>query len=403
MPADLDPIVLQEYGQEVVNLTRDQVDALEKVSDDRLTITRANRGSGWRIKAKSYVGTIVTPDVRILIKPKVPTANLFAMLEAGGKAVATKDSSFDFATTDDLVPSFSTFYARHLEKALLAGVPREYFERSERLPSVRGRVDLTAQQRLTGLSTPVECRFDDYLADTSLARVLRSAATKLMRLPGVTTTTHRALRQLSEQLQDAGPATAADLRGKIAFTRLNAHCRPAEQLARMVHSTSSLLDAAGRANASAFLIDMNRVFEEFVAARLKRYLAGRVEVHLQYRRAFDEGQSHTLRPDLVFVAPSGEVVYVADTKYKVTTEGYGKREDYYQLLAYVSVLAVEEGMLIYCRRDGDPLPRELNIPHARKRLRTFVLDLDGSLADVESQLSGLADHIADRAIAMSET
>ena len=63
------------------------------------------------------------------------------------------------------------------------------------------------------------------------------------------------------------------------FTRLTEHCRPAERLARMVLGASSLLDAAGATGAAVFLIDMNKAFEDFVAARLTRYLAGQLIVH----------------------------------------------------------------------------------------------------------------------------
>ena len=83
--------------------------------------------------------------MRILITPKVTTANLFYLLEASGKPVDVGPAVFDYDTTRDLIPSFATFYARHLEKALARGIPRAYQEIQERLPGIRGRVDLPAQ------------------------------------------------------------------------------------------------------------------------------------------------------------------------------------------------------------------------------------------------------------------
>ena len=63
---------------------------------------------------------------------------------------------------------------------------RSYTEVGERLAGIRGRIDLPAQRRLVGLPLPTECRFDDYSADVPLNRILRSAAVRLLRLPGVT-------------------------------------------------------------------------------------------------------------------------------------------------------------------------------------------------------------------------
>ena len=58
-------------------------------------------------------------------------------------------------------------------------------------------------------------------------------------------------------------------------------------------------------------------------------------------------------------------MYVADTKYKITADGYARDTDYYQILAYTRALDVPAGMLIYCQRDGDAPPRA--IPWARTR------------------------------------
>ncbi len=93
------------------------------------------------------MGTIVTPDVRILIKAKIETANLFYLLEVGGQPLDVGPAVIDYETTGDLIPSFATFYVRHLETALTRGVPRAYRETQERLAGIRGRVDLPAQLR----------------------------------------------------------------------------------------------------------------------------------------------------------------------------------------------------------------------------------------------------------------
>jgi 5-methylcytosine-specific restriction enzyme subunit McrC len=111
-----------------------------------------------------------------------------------------KHRVFEYGQTCDLVPAFATFYARHLERALARGVPRAYRESQERLPGIRGRVDLPAQRRLAGLTLPTECRFDEYTADTQLNRIFRGAADWLWRLPGVTVPTRQALQRLAAEL-----------------------------------------------------------------------------------------------------------------------------------------------------------------------------------------------------------
>lgn len=395
-PTDRQPLVLAEYGEGEVELNAEQERTLRHLARDRLTIQPGDTSGVWRVKASSYVGTVVTPDVQILIVPKVSTANLFHLLEASGRAIKVGAEVFDYERTKDLVPSFATFFARHLELALAQGVPRDYREREERLAGIRGRVNLPAQRHLAGLPLPIECRFDEYTADIPLNRILRSAAMRLLRLPGVTITTRQALQQQSARLEEAGAVGSADLRSDTTFTRLNEHLRPAERLGRIILSGSSILDAVGTAGAAVFLIDMNKVFEEFVESRLKRYLADRLLVHGQWPDRLDLAGSVRIKPDLVFESVGRETSYVADSKYKVTADGFGREADYYQLLAYTASLNLREGLLIYCQHDGTAPPQQVDVRHLGTRLRTWAVRLDRTPGHVEDEMRALADHIVER-------
>jgi 5-methylcytosine-specific restriction enzyme subunit McrC len=388
-----DPVVLAEYESTLVYLNADQERALRRIAQGRIAVSPGDATNTWRITASSHVGTIVTPDLRILIVPKVTTANLFYLLEAGGSPVDVGPAIFDYDTTHDLIPSFATFYARHLEKALTRGVPHAYAEVQERLQGIRGRVDLSAQRRLAGVPVPTECRFDEYTADIRLNRILRGAAQRLLRLPGVTVSTRQALQRLVSTLGESSPCTSADLVRPIVFTRLNEHCQSAERIARMVLGNETLLASAGSAGAGVFLIDMNKVFEVFVAARLSRHLSGRLTVCPQHTRPLDLDGNVAIRPDLVFKR-GADVVYVADTKYKISTDGYGRDADYYQILAYATALDVPEGMLIYCQRDGSVPPRGIKVGKLGTRLVALAIGLSGTPEDVEQRLLELADDIA---------
>lgn len=387
---------LQEYGEGEVDLSTEQERTLRYLARNRLTILPADVPGRWRVKASSYVGTIVTSYLRILIRPKVPPANLFHLLEASGRAVYVGPEVFDYEQTDDLIPSFATFYARHLEVALGRGVPRDYREREERLAGIRGRVNVPAQRRFAGLPLPVECRFDEYTADVPLNRILLGAAVRLLRLPGATTTTRQSLQQLAGRLEEAGGPTMADLQSETVFTRLNEHCRPAEALARIVLGESSLLDASGTTGAGVFLVDMNKVFEQFIESRLRRYLIGRLVVRGQWPDRLDLAGSVRIKPDLVFESTAGETIYVADSKYKMTADGFGREADYYQLLAYTTALELPEGLLIYCQRDGSEPPREIEVRNRGTRLRTRAIRLDRTPHDLEAELHMLAAHIGGR-------
>lgn len=90
------------------------------------------------------------------------------------------------------------------------------------------------------------------------------------------------------------------------------------------------------------------------------------------------------------------VVYVGDTKYKLTNDGFARQADYYQLLAYSTALDLDQGLLIYCQHDGVAPPRHVTVRHGGPRLSTWAVRLDGSPADVELQMRDLAQFVAEQ-------
>jgi 5-methylcytosine-specific restriction enzyme subunit McrC len=391
-----EPIVLDEYESAVAHLSHEQVAGLRALIGTRLSITAADTEDDWVIKAGSYVGTVTLGPIRILVRPKVSNANLFHLLEAGGNALEVRPEAFEYGRSGDLAPSFATFFARVAEIALARGLPRSYDERAEDLVGVRGRVDIAAQQRRAGLPLPVACRFDEHTADVPLNRIVMSAAMRLRRLSGVTPSTRAALDSVLARMLEVSPLRSEDLRRPTIFTRLNNHYRSVERLARIVLQGSSLVDVVGDAEAGAFLVNMNKVFEEFVETRLRSFLAGRLEVAGQRQRWLDSGHRVVpIIPDLTFQR-GGRPVFVGDTKYKLLRdEQRGQNPDYYQLLAYATALNVDEGVLVYCHADG-VAPQPIVVEHVGTRLFVRGIRLDGTPAEVDDQLRDLAEWVAER-------
>jgi 5-methylcytosine-specific restriction enzyme subunit McrC len=387
-------LTLEEYKVGRAHLTVDQANRLREVASHRVSVSPTGEPDIWTIGAGSHVGTVVVPGFRLLIRPKVSTENLFHLLEAGGHTVPTRPEVFDYEARGDLVTAFATFFARTVERVLTAGIHRDYQEQPERLMGVRGRVDLHANLQSAGLALPLACRFDEFTADTPLNRVLRAAAVRLLRLPGVTPTTRQTLSSLVGRLEDAGALQPDELLRPSTFSRLNTHYRPADRLARLVLNGSSLVDRAGDNAACSFLVDMNVIFERFVADRLTCYLRGELAVTAQNHQALDEVGEVGMRPDLVF-GPVNAPTYVGDTKYKIS-DGRGRDSDYYQLLAYTTALRLPEGLLIYCHSEGKAVPREITVRNAGTRLWSVALPLGGRPADVEAELQKLASWIEHR-------
>ena len=387
--------VLAEYESRDMELTRHQAEALQATG---MVDVSPAPGDRWRVTATSHVGTLVVDGVRLLIRPKIRPENLFLLLEPGLPSNAWRQEAFDYAATSDLLPSVIAFFARTVETTLGRGVLRSYEVREEPLVALRGRLDIAGQFRRAGVLTPVACTYDDFTEDILENRVLRAAIRRALRVPAVAAVDRqRLMRQLIALDAVADVPMAPDIVGSIHMTRLNRHYEPALRLARLVLANLTLADAAGSTTASSFTVDMNDLFQRFVTERLRSYLRGSHDVLAEPKVHLGIGGQVPMMPDLVFKRTGGEVTYVGDLKYKLAAGAHGTSSDYYQLLAYTTAMDLPEGVLIYCRRQGDVGERTVVVKNAGKRLVVRSIDLTGPPESVEHELTDLAVQISDSA------
>lgn len=390
-------IELTEYESDEVRLDTEQARRLSSAAQGVLAVQHAEGPNAYRVTATNFVGTLVVDDLKVLIRPKIRLENLFLMLESGLDRRAWRQEAFEYSSSSDLLPAMAALYARTLETTLARGLLRSYRPHEEKLVALRGRVDVSAQFRQAGIQAPVPCRYDEHTTDIAENRYLKAAVRQCLRLPGVHPEDRgRLLRQivvLEEVLDRPVQAGALD---QMPLTRLNNHYLPALRLARLFLESRSLADRCGDRSASSFLVDMNRLFEEFITQRLGRALRGRLQVEGQYPAHLDTGSKVPIRPDLVFCQHDVPVL-VADIKYKRLADDKARTSDYYQLLSYATALGLEEGVLIYCGVEGASTESQVTVLHTEKRLHTLPIDLAGSPDAVAVEIARVAEWILGRA------
>ena len=429
MPAQ--PLELREYGSDVLALSAQQADALNRMGDGKYLSVEPGGHSGlWRVSAHNYVGSINMTGLQVLVRPKIPLRNLFLLLEVGLRERDWHDEAVHFETTRDLLPALVSFFARTTGTTLARGLYHSYREQRDRLVALRGRLDIARQLAQPGVVIPTACKFTEFTADLIENSYLKAAVSRSLRVAGVQPIDRRRLMQHLVTLEDVGEVRHHhNDHDRVVFSRLNEHYRPALQLARLVLANLTLQDVLGETQASSFMLDMNELFERFVTERLRRALRGRLDVKGQHHDQLDKERYITIKPDLLFSANSTPR-FVADIKYKLTDDtAAGRNADYYQLLAYTTALDLPEGVLIYCldanRADDsdsngssattsrpensmategtpdDSLPglRSIRVRNAGKVLHTYALDLSGTTEDVDRNLDRLANWLKKQAAA----
>jgi len=131
-----------------------------------------------------------------------------------------------------------------------------------------------------------------------------------------------------------------DLR-EIKLNRMNVHYQPVVQFAKFLFFGQSILGSEGVP--FTFLYNMDELFEKFVAASLPECI---------FQKSTKIGEGFYLRPDIILPLSSEKWVII-DTKWKLLKNVDSMRNDRFQVISYIYVLAEREkkeiplGIILY--------------------------------------------------------
>jgi 5-methylcytosine-specific restriction enzyme subunit McrC len=378
-------ISLVEYEPKAEALSERE---LEQILATKLVGISPRPDGLYDLRPESTVGTVVFPDLRLLIRPKVGLPNVFFLLSYGAGLTRWREESFPFAE-DDFFEAIAWLVEAEIRRAASTGLVRDYREREEALATVRGRIDLAAQVRRQGQPIPLDCRYQEYDEDTELNRVVKAALHRLLRVPSLD-------RQLALELRHHHRLFAAvadvdyppSVVPNLAFSRLNEAWRPAARLAQLLLRADSVRDAMGSVAAISFTVDMNKLFERFVE-RIVDEEAGLQGWELQARGKRRLTASVLMQPDLI-LRRGGVDCAVGDVKYKRLAAADWPHADLYQLLAYCVALRLSRGLLVYAEAGK---PRRETVAEAGIALDVIGVDLAAPPRVVLSETRQAAGHL----------
>ncbi len=360
-PNALGELLWQKYG--------------DKIQVDFPSPKTANQ---WRLTSLGWVGHIpLTEDVEIHIHPKLPMHNLFNMW-----AYAYQLKSFHLLDGLVNVGSLTTFYeqlALLLAQRVLArtrkGLYHSYQAHNGLLPFLRGQLDMR-QIWQRPLQPTLPCRYNIHTADIPDNQILAYTLGTIARSRRCRPTVQASIRSAYRTL--AGAVTphefqADDCYGRV-YTRLNQDYQPLHALCRFFLAHTGPQQASGSQKMVPFLVDMARLYEQFVAAWLQIHLPSPWRIRTQERVAV--GKKHSglqFDIDLVLYEANGQPYAVLDTKYKTPTRP--SNSDVNQIIAYAQAKGCRDAVLVY----PVGLERPLNVMLDGLRLRSLTFGLDGEL------------------------
>jgi 5-methylcytosine-specific restriction endonuclease McrBC regulatory subunit McrC len=302
---------------------------------------------GLKISVGPHVGTVTLSQLHLIITPKLRLDTLLGMVAYAfeiSHGLLTPGQSSDFNAEHGLTDLLGFALLKAVQRLNRYGLIPRYQEQCKELRSPRGRILMVPHTLQKNRST-LSCRFhtltSDHLLNQTLATGLRLAATLVQ---------HPKLRR--DLMGAAHRILPGNTLESLNRTTLAAACNTLDRHSSHYRSTLSLIAAfvqssylnplgMGETPITAFLLDMNRLFEGFVTRHLQEQAPADMLVRSQDVRhgVFTfldnpNGWSHpTLRPDLVFLQ-HGQPLAIGDVKYRDHQKKPPSTQELYQLVSY---------------------------------------------------------------------
>ena len=352
-----------EFGQVAVGadgFSEHELEHLVRLREGAPFFSEERRAGSWFCRFGGYAGAIVLPSGRTLeLLPKIASegevearALVMRMLAATGLAPALDADIAAYASSPHLLEAYLRLASVMAQQQLRRGLVHAYRRLELRLPVVRGRLRVGAQ--LARLPQRVDAHLlqaDEFTADTTVNRAIKGSIRRIQRLAQLDET-HGRCRELLARLDSVGetpPNGLAELLSGLALDRRHAHLEPLISILRLiVVGYGSAVSAGADTPGPTLLFAMERLFEAYVAQRLRRVANG-LDVRVQGpERWFARDGRFSLRPDLV-VFEGRRPILILDTKWKLLSDGISDvaASDLQQAFTYARVYRVSRVFLLY--------------------------------------------------------
>lgn len=389
---DIPPnLLLTERVTTEAELPPEDVDFLLAEHRAHLDVRPTRQQGRYQLTPAGYVGTIVAPRCRLVIRPKLPLRNLFHLLDPTARLSLLGDRVSVVPGAEAL-----TFLAGRLAQLLAersaAGLHRAYIERAEESRFLQGQLDVAAHLRESkGRKDLLPCRFEEFSADVPCNQVPKATVELLLQSPWLGSEIRAALKRELEPFSEVQSITLGPDTFPAATDHLTQSYQPLLDLCRLLFESLRPSESAGSIHCPTFLLNMEQVFERYVTRGVQEAFADSLfTVAVQRTHSVNQPTPGLpdlqMRPDIVLLR-NGEPVLVIDAKWKLLRRSPLVTDDVYQVLAYCTALGVRRAVLVYPgKRDRVwkyPLAhapitveiRKLRVVGSRKQCRRSLLQM----------------------------
>lgn len=304
---------------------------------------------------------------------------------------------------------FAAILAKGIGRQLKQGLYREYVEKMESLPTLRGKIEIngTVKNKLAKQKL-ISCEFDELSENNLLNQIIKTTVMLLLRQKNVNVSYKSDLKKemlFFSNVDDIDPATIQWSR--VRFQRNNNTYRMLIGICQLVIEGMLLTTDKGDYRLATFIKPelMSKLYEKFI---LEYYNQEHKELDAsasQIPWGLDDGTDAMLpvmQTDITLT--QGEKTLIIDAKYYSSTlqQHFDRMTIYsnnlYQIFTYVKNKEVElkdkpheiSGMLLYAKTEEETYP-DNDYKMSGNDIGVHTLNLNVEFSDIRKQLDAIAE------------
>ncbi|WP_303492982.1 McrC family protein [Saccharophagus degradans] len=320
---------------------------------------------------KNYCGLVCLGDVTLEILPKISDTetpsesariSLIRMLKVAGLLKLHRPGSAGIAVKNcSLLDVFISDFCELVAREIARGAAKRYVTVEENLRVVRGKLKVT-QQLKSNLAHKerLYCEYDELSEDNIINQSIRYALQIVSKKAIQPAVKKHVLEQLNRFEHISPVQLSADQVENIDLNRNERRFSDILKYCELFIRTLAPTNSAGKQDVFSLLFDMNQLFEAWVCSMIRPLahemgLTLRTQGPRKYLAYREDIQSKVfqMKPDITLLDKAGQVVLIADAKWKILADDEKKlgisQADMYQLSVYGNRYQCGSLALVYPR------------------------------------------------------
>lgn len=308
------------------------------------------------ITPRNYTGVVIYKDFSFNVFPKVFNEsdktlfadNLMYWLSYIDRFKFPKFEADQQKKDSNILDIFIWLFANYTLETLNSSPYQQYEEITEETSAIKGKIEFGdyIKNIVKGLWHKPVCRYSSFEYDNIFNRVVKATCKMLLEVTQ-SDTNRKTLSEIMFLLDDVTDicATSSDC-DKIVLNPMFSQLKTIVEYCRLFLSSAVHATDSGKLNLFAFLIPMEKIYEEFLLGFIRsmdKYKnAGRKEEKL------DENGTYKIKKDIEI--PD---ICIIDAKYKLPEDKKPAQSDIYQMVSYAVRSKTPAIYLIYPKKNEE--------------------------------------------------